>query len=88
MYVQVQGIVNSCGGDFDLSKGVIARAILQQAGPEIQKELNAAKPSNVHYGDVIVTKGYKMKAKFVFHGCLPNWNSGQGNSEKVCDEIF
>jgi O-acetyl-ADP-ribose deacetylase (regulator of RNase III) len=71
------------GGDFDMKKGALAKSILDVAGPEIQKELLANRPSSLHYGDVVVTKGHWLPAKVVFHGALKTWNGGQDDAEQV-----
>jgi len=84
----VDGIVSSVGGDFDLSKGAVAKSILQKAGPNIQKELHANRPSNVHYGDVVITKGYNLNAKWVFHGSLKGYGSGQDDSEQILRDFI
>lgn len=72
------------GADFDLNKGALAKSVLTKAGPEIQKELLANRPSNLHYGDVVVTKGYWLCAKFVFHGALKEWKSTNDAEQVTC----
>lgn len=81
---QVTGaIVNSVGGSFDLKQGALSNVILQEAGPEIQKELTAVRPKNLRYGDVFKTKGYKLQSLFVFHGVLKEWNNDKDDAEDV-----
>ena len=82
--MQVDGLVDSVGEDFDMNQGAIAKSLLQKAGKEIQKELNQNRPSNVHYGDVVVTRAYGLSASWVFHGSLKKWSRGQDDDEQVC----
>ncbi|XP_034430841.1 protein mono-ADP-ribosyltransferase PARP9 [Hippoglossus hippoglossus] len=56
-------IVNSTSSDRNLSYGVVSEALLKKAGAEMQRELHRAKPK----GNVMVTKGYSLKCKEVFH---------------------
>ncbi|CAJ1078799.1 protein mono-ADP-ribosyltransferase PARP9 isoform X1 [Xyrichtys novacula] len=56
-------IVNTASENRDLSQGEISKALLKKAGYEMQKEMTNAYPS----GHVIITKGYKLHCKSVFH---------------------
>ena len=80
---RVEGLVNSVGGDMDMTAGAIAKSILTKAGQGIQTELTNNKPDEVHYGQVVVTGGHNLNAKWVFHGVLKKWDDGQGDSERV-----
>jgi len=61
----------------------LAKAILQRAGAEIQQELDSAKPKDPRAGDVVVTKGYRLSASYVFHGVLSGWINGRNDAEAV-----
>ena len=80
---KVGGIASSTGQNFNLSEGVVARAILTKAGPAIQSELTQRKPANYQYGEVVTTCGYGLGCQFVYHGVCLKWNNGRNNSEKV-----
>ena len=71
---KVDAIVNSVGGDFDLSEGALSSSILEAAGDEIQEELLLVKSPDVCYGQVTTTKGHDLSCSFVFHGVLEEWN--------------
>jgi O-acetyl-ADP-ribose deacetylase (regulator of RNase III) len=79
--VQVDGIVNSVGLDFDMTKGALAESVLAKAGPQIQQELQANRRGNPRYGNVVVTRGYGLNAKFVFHGSLKSYKDGPDAEE-------
>jgi len=81
-------LANSVGGNYTLSDGVMARSVLERAGAEIQKELNSVKPkSPARAGDIVVTKGHRLSASFVFHGVLKSWTGGQDDAEAVSKVI-
>ncbi|XP_019945690.2 protein mono-ADP-ribosyltransferase PARP9 [Paralichthys olivaceus] len=56
-------IVNTASADRDLGYGVISKALLKKAGHGLQQELCRNKKN----GSVIVTKGYSLQCKEVFH---------------------
>ncbi|XP_053295539.1 protein mono-ADP-ribosyltransferase PARP9 [Pleuronectes platessa] len=56
-------IVNTTSSDRNLSYGDVTRALLKKAGAGMQRELRSATP----IGKVLVTKGYSLKCKEVFH---------------------
>ncbi|XP_071344249.1 protein mono-ADP-ribosyltransferase PARP9 [Trachinotus anak] len=60
---QTDVIVNTASLDRDLKNGQISSALLKKAGYGIQKEIREAKPK----GKIIVTKGYSLPCKEVFH---------------------
>lgn len=70
-------IVNSVSSNLDLSSGKLSRAILQSAGPEIQKECNNR--SEINHFEVVVTEAYNLPCKIVFHICLPPHNSNMND---------
>jgi len=81
-------LANSVGGNYKLSDGAVSRSILQHAGVEIQQELDSVKPKNPpRAGDVVVTKGHRLSASFVFHGVLKEWINGQDDAEAVSNVI-
>ncbi|XP_076462556.1 protein mono-ADP-ribosyltransferase PARP14-like isoform X2 [Babylonia areolata] len=67
---QADVIVNSTGKDLNLSNGAVSKSVLQQAGSELQVEINNNYPNKVKFGDVAITKGYGLQCKHVFHVCL------------------
>ena len=86
---QVDGLANSVGANYKLNDGAIARSILEAAGPDIQQELNSVKPRGApRAGDIVVTRGHRLRASCVFHGVLKKWNNGQDDAEAVSQGSF
>lgn len=81
--VQVDAIVNTCNADIDLTRGAVSQAILEAAGHDMQDECNIKRPVNFGPGDMISTRGFGLKAKFVYHGAVKAWDGGMGRSEQV-----
>ncbi|XP_061170936.1 uncharacterized protein LOC133180422 [Saccostrea echinata] len=63
-------LVNSTSPELELKAGFVSRKILETAGPEIQNECKKNYKGGIKVGKVAVTKGYNLKCKFVFHGCM------------------
>lgn len=68
---QVDAIVNSSNRDLDLRSGAISTALLKKAGNELQQECNRQKEKAGPDLIYILTKGYGLPCKYVFHGVLP-----------------
>jgi len=78
----VDGLANSVGANYKLGEGAISRSILQAAGADIQHELDSVKPRGApRAGDVVVTRGHRLRASLVFHGVLKKWDNGQDDAE-------
>ncbi|XP_021355999.1 uncharacterized protein LOC110452051 [Mizuhopecten yessoensis] len=67
-----QVIVNTTDTTLSLDYGAVSASILRVAGPQIQKECDQYY-SGVKFGEVVITRGYKLKCKHVFHGALPSY---------------
>jgi len=72
-------IVNSTANDMSLSSGKVAAALLNAAGPGLQKECDAVKP--LPPGDIVMTNGYRLNCADVLHVNCPSWDSD--STEKV-----
>jgi len=61
--------------------GGVALAIVRKGGKEIQEESNEIikRRGPLKTGEAVLTKGYKLKAKFVIHTVGPMW--GEGDEE-------
>jgi O-acetyl-ADP-ribose deacetylase (regulator of RNase III) len=70
-------IVNSANRFLIKGSGVCG-IIHKAAGIELDKELDEIKKeeniTKINIGDVIITKGYNLKSKFIFHTLGPNIN--------------
>ena len=85
-YFQTDVIVNTVTANLDLSLGVISKALLQAAGPQIQTECKSgAQSGHVQPGQlaVVTSAGNMVNVKKLFHVVLPMWDGGQGQSQKV-----
>ena len=61
-------IVNSTSPGLHLKSGEISSSILRAAGDEILTECKQR--GNVEWGEIVVTEGYKLPCKAVYHGAL------------------
>ncbi|KAM4609064.1 protein mono-ADP-ribosyltransferase PARP9 [Polymixia lowei] len=77
---QTDVIVNTTSTDYDLSLGVISKAILNKAGYKMQDEMNQYKKSTS--GPVIVTKPYNLQCKQVYHAVCAS------KSDKRAEQIL
>ncbi|XP_077975600.1 uncharacterized protein LOC144431389 isoform X2 [Styela clava] len=59
---KTDAIINSTGISFNLSEGMVSKAILQKGGKKIQKELSSRKDDTIR-----MTSGGKLKCKNIFH---------------------
>lgn len=70
--------------DLKLSLGAISKALLQKAGPQLErlleKETKGKQPQN---GQIYETKGCNLDCNEVYHAIVPHWQAGSGNAEKV-----
>jgi O-acetyl-ADP-ribose deacetylase (regulator of RNase III) len=71
-----------------MTKGALCESVLAKAGPQIQLELQANRPGRPRFGDVIVTKGYGLSSKFVFHGLLKCHQHGPDAEEVTYVSLF
>ncbi|XP_049978351.1 protein mono-ADP-ribosyltransferase PARP14-like [Alexandromys fortis] len=67
-------VVNSIPSDLVLNKGPLSKALLEKAGPELQKELNeAGQGVSVKAGTILQTSGCNLNCHHVFHVVAPQW---------------
>jgi len=76
-------IVNAANAPLQMGGGVDG-AIRRKAGIEMENDLR--KIGRCAPGDAIITKGYRLAAKYVIHTVAPMWNSGHSESQK--DELL
>ncbi|ROL54816.1 Poly [ADP-ribose] polymerase 14 [Anabarilius grahami] len=73
-------IVNTISEDLDLSKGAVSNALLQTAGHQLQSEITrTARSNNLNYGEMVITDGYKLKCRKVFHVVSTVWKPGSAD---------
>lgn len=85
--LQSDVIVNTISEDMDLNKGAVSKALLIAAGSQLQAETyanqQALNTSSSNYGDIVVTGGYKLNCRRVFHTVCPFWRGGHGSENEV-----
>uniref|UniRef100_A0A3P9H6F6 Poly [ADP-ribose] polymerase n=1 Tax=Oryzias latipes TaxID=8090 RepID=A0A3P9H6F6_ORYLA len=83
---QTDVIINSVAHDLDLTQGVVSKAILEAAGPELQRAVLSE--SGLSSGRVVVTDGFNLRCQKVFHVACPAWDGGRGNTMKELVSII
>lgn len=72
-------IVNAANAPLQMGGGVDG-AIRRKAGIEMEHDLR--KIGRCAPGDAIITKGYRLAAKYAIHTVAPMWNSGHSETQK------
>lgn len=81
---QTDVIVNTISDTMNLNQGAVSKAILQAAGPGLQPAVNSeAGVARLPFGKVVVTDGYNLMCRKVFHAVCPFWDNGAGQAEAV-----
>src|SRR5690349_815533 len=75
----LDAIVNAANEPL-IKGGGVDGAIRTKAGPEIETELR--KIGRCPTGEAVITKAYRLPAKFVIHTVAPIWTLGLGASKK------
>ncbi|XP_036603617.1 protein mono-ADP-ribosyltransferase PARP9 [Trichosurus vulpecula] len=75
---QVDVIVNSVSAEYSFASGCISKAILEEAGPELEEEF-CKKLSETSKSQelVVVTKGFNLACQYVFHIVWPSCNNAK-----------
>lgn len=81
---QVEVLVNTTGKDLTLKNGAVSNSLLKAAGPQLQAEASQRYPNgfSVH-GEVLVTQGYKLTCKTIYHGSLMGYDATTNKSLQV-----
>ncbi len=82
-----EAIVNAANSYLSHGGGV-ALAIVKKGGNEIQLESNeiVKRKGPLKVGEAVLTKGYKLKAKYVIHVVGPQW--GEGDEENKLEKAI
>ncbi|KAM8933425.1 protein mono-ADP-ribosyltransferase PARP14-like [Pelodytes ibericus] len=82
-------VVNSVGSNLDLNNGGSSKALFTKAGQNLQVLLdNESQGTQVQQGSMFVTDGCNHHSKKVIHVVIPQWDNGQGSSEKVLKKVI
>lgn len=77
----MDAIVNTTSPDFELKNGAVSKSILDAAGQNIQKEIKANARNSLK-GEIVITRGYNLKCKAVFHGALEGYDLKRSEQQK------
>ncbi|KAM4889418.1 protein mono-ADP-ribosyltransferase PARP14-like [Thomomys bottae] len=84
-----QVIVNSVPLDLTLGLGPLSKALVEKAGPSLQKELKtAAQKETVAVGTVVSTSGCNLPCHRVFHVVAPSWQNSSYSARKIMENII
>ncbi|XP_077979710.1 protein mono-ADP-ribosyltransferase PARP14-like [Glandiceps talaboti] len=81
---RVNVLVNSTNNSLDLSQGLVSQALLEEAGPDLQDELNQIRRTGktAVRGEIITTRGHMLECQYVYHTLCSQWSpSGQTESQ-------
>ncbi|XP_015992513.2 protein mono-ADP-ribosyltransferase PARP15 isoform X2 [Rousettus aegyptiacus] len=82
-------IVNTVPSDLQLGRGPLSQALLQKAGPMLQKELDATRQkTEEEVGSIFMTSGCNLDCKTVLHVVAPYWKNGAGSSCQIMANII
>uniref|UniRef100_A0A8C0TJJ1 Poly [ADP-ribose] polymerase n=1 Tax=Canis lupus familiaris TaxID=9615 RepID=A0A8C0TJJ1_CANLF len=86
---QADVIVNTVPMNLQLGGGPLSQALLQKAGPKLQKELYATRQgTEEEVGSIFMTSGCNLNCKAVLHVVAPHWDNGAGSSQQIMANII
>lgn len=81
-------IINTISENMNLNQGAVSKAILQAAGSSLQSAVRSeAGAATLPYGDVVITDGFNLMCRKVFHAVCPLWDK-EGRAEEELISII
>ncbi|CAN9512802.1 unnamed protein product [Ophioblennius macclurei] len=81
-------IVNTISESMNLDQGAVSKALLGAAGSGLQGAvLDKAGTTKLQHGNVVITGGYNLACRKVFHAVCPFWRNG-GREEEALISII
>ncbi|XP_040214244.1 protein mono-ADP-ribosyltransferase PARP14-like [Rana temporaria] len=82
-------VVNSVGTELNLRSGAVSKALFRKAGANLQDLLKTERQGKqVEDGSIFVTDGCNLSCDIVIHVVVPEWDGGNGSSEKILRKIL
>lgn len=84
--LEVDVIVNAANSQLMVGGGVDF-AIHQAAGPGLKNEVDSQSPY-LEPGEVLLTSGYRLPAKYVIHTVAPRWEGGHAKELEILADCY